>query len=242
MRAAVIAFAVVVVVSGRVSGQTIQPGGGDATVVVQGAGGNLHVTCDSGCAAGSPGQQTMAASAPVVIASNQSAVPVTLATAPTTPVTGTFWQLTQPVSLATTPTTPVTGTFWQVTQPVSGTVTTAPPATAFSCQVNAVTSMTQCQAAPGGGLRAYVTSVMLSNQAATAVTIDVVYGTGSNCATGPTPLTHKIQFGTANTTTNGQFVSQSFATPLVPAVATAICLRPSAATAFGGTVTGYIAP
>ena len=59
------------------------------------------------------GQATMANSLGVVIASDQSAVPVS----------GTFWQATQPVSIATMPTTPVTGTFWQATQPVSGTVT-----------------------------------------------------------------------------------------------------------------------
>jgi hypothetical protein len=67
-----------------------------------------------------------------------SAVPVSLAVAPTTPVTGVFWQGTQPVSgpvtddqlratpvsvsMATAPTTPVTGIFWQATQPVSGLV------------------------------------------------------------------------------------------------------------------------
>ena len=51
----------------------------------------------------------------------QTTQPVSLATAPTTPVTGTFFQTTQPVSLATAPTTPVTGTFYQATQPVSGT-------------------------------------------------------------------------------------------------------------------------
>jgi len=68
------------------------------------------------------GQAVMSASAPVVVASNQSAIPVSLASAPTTPVTGTFWQSTQPVSIASAPTTPVTGTFWQATQPVSGTV------------------------------------------------------------------------------------------------------------------------
>lgn len=49
------------------------------------------------------GQNTMANSMPVAIASNQSAIPVT----------GTFFQATQPVS----------GTFFQATQPVSGTVT-----------------------------------------------------------------------------------------------------------------------
>lgn len=46
---------------------------------------------------------------------------VSLATAPTTPVTGTFFQATQPVSMLSAPTTPVTGTFFQATQPVSGT-------------------------------------------------------------------------------------------------------------------------
>ena len=55
------------------------------------------------------GQALMAASTPVVLASNQSAIPVT----------GTFWQATQPVSIASMPSTPVTGTFWQATQPVS---------------------------------------------------------------------------------------------------------------------------
>lgn len=60
-----------------------------------------------------------------------TAVPVSLASMPTTPVTGTFFQATQPVSgtffqatqpvsLASMPSTPVTGTFWQATQPVSG--------------------------------------------------------------------------------------------------------------------------
>ena len=46
---------------------------------------------------------------------------VDVISAPTTAVTGTFWQATQPVSIASMPTTAVTGTFWQATQPVSGT-------------------------------------------------------------------------------------------------------------------------
>jgi hypothetical protein len=53
--------------------------------VVQATGTNLHTVCDAGCAAGAPGQTTMALSSPVVIASNQSAVPVTLTS---TTVTG----------------------------------------------------------------------------------------------------------------------------------------------------------
>lgn len=52
---------------------------------------------------------------------------VTIASMPSTPVTGVFWQSTQPVSIASPvavtiasmPSTPVTGTFWQLTQPVS---------------------------------------------------------------------------------------------------------------------------
>ncbi len=67
------------------------------------------------------GQAVMAASQPVVIASNQSSVPVSGAFWQSTqPVSGTFWQATQPVSLAAS--VAVTGTFWQATQPVSGTV------------------------------------------------------------------------------------------------------------------------
>jgi hypothetical protein len=112
----------------------------------------------------------------------------------------------------------------------------------FSCFVQAVTVTTQCQAAPGAGLRAYVTSVHLANQAATVQTLDVIFGTGANCATSPTALTHKVQMGTNATTTSPQSVDMNFTTPLVPTAATAICIRPSAATSFGGTVTGYISP
>lgn len=86
------------------------------------------------------GQALMAASSPVVIASNQSAVPVSgTFWQGTQPVSGTFWQATQPVSStqlpaalgpqaiagsmsvapATSSTWPVSGTFWQATQPVS---------------------------------------------------------------------------------------------------------------------------
>lgn len=58
------------------------------------------------------GQATMVNSKPVVIASNQSAIPVT----------ATFYQATQPVSgtVGISGTVPVSGTFWQATQPVSG--------------------------------------------------------------------------------------------------------------------------
>jgi hypothetical protein len=74
------------------------------------------------------GQATMANSRPVVVASNQSAIPVSgTFWQATQPVSGTFWQATQPVSGPLTDTqlrataVPVSGTFWQTTQPVSGT-------------------------------------------------------------------------------------------------------------------------
>jgi len=64
------------------------------------------------------GQATMANSEPVVLASDQSAVPVSVSSVPSHDVTnsGTF-----AVQVTSVPTTPVTGTFWQATQPVSGT-------------------------------------------------------------------------------------------------------------------------
>lgn len=112
----------------------------------------------------------------------------------------------------------------------------------FSCFVQAVTVTTQCQAAPAAGLRNYVGTVTFSNQAATVQTLDVVFGTGANCVTGTTALTHKVQFGTVATTTSPFAVTVRFSPPLVPTAANAICVRPSAATAFGATITGYIAP
>lgn len=116
------------------------------------------------------------------------------------------------------------------------------PATFFSCFVEAVTVTTQCQAAPAAGLRAYVTSFTASNQAATVQTLDIVFGTGANCGTGTTALTHKHQFGTVATTTSPFAISARYRPGLVPTAANAICVRPSAATAFGATITGYIAP
>ena len=71
------------------------------------------------------GQALMVASRPVVIASNQSAIPVSLTSttiAGSVATTGTFFQATQPVSLTSTTITgsvATTGTFFQATQPVS---------------------------------------------------------------------------------------------------------------------------
>jgi hypothetical protein len=116
------------------------------------------------------------------------------------------------------------------------------PITKFSCFVQGVTATTQCQAAPAAGLRAYVTDISLSNEAATVQTLDVVFGTSTNCGTGTTALTHKFQMGTNATTTSPQLIEMDLVSPLVPTAANAICVRPSAATAFGATLTGYTAP
>lgn len=112
----------------------------------------------------------------------------------------------------------------------------------WSCFRNGITVTTECRAAPAAGLRLYVTSMMCSNQATTVQTLDIVHGTGVNCATGITALTHKVQFDTVPPATSPQNITQTFVSPLVPPAANAICIRPSAATAFGCTLTGYTAP
>ena len=112
----------------------------------------------------------------------------------------------------------------------------------FSCFVaSTATVTTQCQAAPAAGLRAYVTSVVLTNAVITAQSIDIVFGTGAACATGITALTHKL-FWVGATESGNQDRAAAFPTPLVPTAANAICVRPTAATAFGATLTGFIAP
>lgn len=234
-----------------------QPAGGAA--VAQGlsndGGYAWHVQCDNPVdVVGTFWQSTQ----PVSGTFWQATQPVSLASVPTHAVTGPLTDTelratAVPVSLASAPTTPVTGTFWQATQPVSGPVTDAQlratpvpvvegSSTRWSCFVQAVTATTQCRAAPAGGIRAYVTSVACSNLAATVQGVDVVFGTGSNCATGTTALTHKFQLGTNATTTSPFLVAQQFPTPLVPTAANAVCLRPTAATSFGCTLTGYDAP
>lgn len=116
--------------------------------VTQPTGTNLHVVCDAGCSSstapsfgtafplvgtpvgGSDGTnfQAFQLDASKFLKVNlQTAIPagtnvighIIVDSAPSTAVTGTFWQSTQPVSIATMPSTPVTGTFWQSTQPTS---------------------------------------------------------------------------------------------------------------------------
>lgn len=112
-------------------------GGGDATAANQVLGNASLSSIDSKTPA--LGQVTMAASSPVVIASNQSSIPVT----------GTFFQGTQPVSGTVAVT--------QSTSPwvVSGTVTTAPPANASAnvTQLSGTTVDTNSGSKSAGTLR-----------------------------------------------------------------------------------------
>lgn len=155
--------------------------------------GYVNIDCKTGCAGGNAnGQAVMASSAPVVIASNQSAVSVS----------GTFWQATQPVSIASMPSTPVTGTFWQATQPVSGTVTTTPPANASAniaqiagstvvadpCQVNArltanISITASGQIITGTAAKQTYICFLQFAASATADNVALVEGTGTTCAT-----------------------------------------------------------
>lgn len=75
-----------------VSGTGGGGGGGDASAANQITGNNSLASIDAGIPA-ALGQTTMAGSMPVVLPSNQSAIPVT----------GTFWQATQPVTAASLP-------------------------------------------------------------------------------------------------------------------------------------------
>ena len=94
-------------------------------ISVQGASGMTAVKVDGSGV-------TQPVSGTVAVSNFPATQPVSLAVAPTTPVTGTFFQGTQPVSLATAPTTPVTGTFFQATQPVSAAALPLPTGAATS--------------------------------------------------------------------------------------------------------------
>lgn len=148
------------------------------------------------------------------------------------------------ITTGTTPTAATTGNGRRLLATTEGVLFTREGSSfPFSCFVPiTTTATTQCQAAPGAGLKAYITSVTLSNAAATVQGVDIVYGTGAACVTGTTAITHKFQMGTNATTTSPFVMEAQFPTPLVPAAANAICLRPTAATGFGATITGYIAP
>jgi len=99
---------------------------------------------------------------------------------------------------------------------------------------------TQIIAAPAAGYRFYVTGVQLATTAAgTTETVQIVYGTGTNCGTGTTALTPTIPIavGLAGFSLHRD-------APLVPVAANAICATQAgtAAGTVGVLITGYVAP
>jgi hypothetical protein len=141
----------------------------------------LKVDCNSGCSAGTPGQAVMAASSPVVLASDQSTInvnctvgcsavtpgqqtmansaPVVIASNQSAvPVSGTFWQATQPVS----------GTFWQATQPVSLATAPTTPVTGTFWQATQPVSIATAPALVASS--AVIGHVIVDTTSTTAVT------------------------------------------------------------------------
>lgn len=103
----------------------------------------------------------------------------------------------------------------------------------FSCSVNAATAATQCQAAPAAATFLYITDLVLTN-GGTAQTVQLTSGTGTACATGLANVGPAI-----NMTISGNIFT-SFQTPIRIPAASALCCKPSGATAFGCWVSGYI--
>jgi len=112
-----------------------------------------------------------------------------------------------------------------------------PGMTPVSCFVENVTATTQCFVAPVAPFRIYITALILSNEATTAQSIQIVSGTGTNCGTGVAAVTHKIAMVTAIGS-----VTSGAPTVFVVAPGQAVCVSPTNATAFGASLTGYIAP
>jgi hypothetical protein len=102
----------------------------------------------------------------------------------------------------------------------------------WSCTQSGITALTECKALTASTVH-YVTHVVLSN-GPTAQTLQVVYGTGTNCGTGQTALTSTIYLGV-----NGGAVIPLDSSPLAPASANAVCCKPSGSSAFSCTLAGY---
>jgi hypothetical protein len=104
--------------------------------------------------------------------------------------------------------------------------------TTWSCAQSGITALTECKALTASTVH-YVTHIVLSN-GPTAQTLQVVYGTGTNCGTGQTALTSTIYLGV-----NGGAVIPLDSSPLAPASANAVCCKPSGSSAFSCTLAGY---
>ena len=154
------------------------------------------------------GQDTMANSIPVTIASNQSSIPVT----------GTFYQATQPVSIASA--VAVTGTFWQATQPVS--LTSLPSLAAGSNAIGSITNtsfaVTQATAASlnatvvGTGTFAVQAAQSGTWNVGTLTSITNAVTVSQSTATSLKTQAESYQGGTAVSSTNPLYVTVAAST------------------------------
>lgn len=105
--------------------------------------------------------------------------------------------------------------------------------------LSTATTLTQIQAAPGASLSLYITDIVMSASVASTTTTDqqltLKYGTGSNCATGTTYIT--ACFGQAN---GGCAVNLK--TPIKLPANNALCWMHAAAGSKVVSVMGYTAP
>lgn len=115
----------------------------------------------------------------------------------------------------------------------------------FLCQLTISTATTtQCQAAPPAGFTLYVTHVeIVTTAAGTGSTIQLKYGTGSNCGTGTTALSLTYPNTVATTGSSTMYNLDFSQGPMLPAAANAVCVTQ---TATAGTsqvlISGYTAP
>ena len=108
--------------SGNAKTKIVDSTGADVSYIPAGTAGTPSSSVLS--VQGISGGTSLPVSGSVSVSNFPATQPVSLATAPTTPVTGTFWQATQPVSIASAPVTPVTDNGGSLT--VDGTITTTP--------------------------------------------------------------------------------------------------------------------
>lgn len=130
---------------------------------------------------GTASVSTVAASNPTTLAASTAVIGHTIVdAAPTTAVTGAFFQATQPISIASAPTTPVTGTFFQATQPVSvaATLTTQMSGWSFT---NIITNATTVVKSGAGVLHCVTVNGLGTTE--TATIFDNTAGSGTKVGT-----------------------------------------------------------
>lgn len=139
------------------------------------------------------------------------------------------------------PTTATAGNVRRVSADIAGNVFVRPGGPhPFTCSVTMSTATTtQCQAAPSAGFTAYVTHVAMgTTTAGTTSSLQVKYGTGSNCGTGTTALSP-----TYPNVAIGSVIDDIGQGAYIPAAANAVCVTQTATAGTSVvTISGFIAP